>query len=458
MRFPAHISIAPLLALLLNVFAAGGGASSGADAQDVPPEGVQAQVFPPDSALVPEGVASPAYELPRALTPGELLDGIERSRTREGRIADYTSFLLMPGHYTLKPEIYIDPSCGNCEEPDTPVKATAGLVVSGVGIVIEGSPEDPGSVVLSTGAGYGIVFDDCVDCVLRGVTVTGGIRDEDQRATDAGVVVRNGSVRIENCVIRDNIGDSTTVSNTVVGIIGIAGREGASIEIVNNQIIRNSWDGIALYRGASAEITGNVIDGVDKAKGDVIGGGRGVGIGVTWDAKARIERNLVRRYWKGIGVFVDARCEVFENVVEEMLTWGIAFWDAGKGRPVARIRKNLIYDTGACGITIARVEAGAPSPGNCIGNMIVRTGLNPKYDDPMTYCGQCPISVEAIPEGFLVQDNIFYYNRRVECGSSFDDLQREEFERQAPPLLQELSSFPALSAARAFGELLPEDD
>jgi hypothetical protein len=441
MRFPIHISAALLLALLLNVAA----------------EGAFAQLVPPDSAAASGDGPDPVFELPLALTPGDFPEGVERSRTRDGRIADYTNFLLMPGDYTLEPETYIDPSCGNCEEPDTPVRATVGLRVSGVGIVIEGSPEDPGAVVLSTGAGYGILFDNCVDCVLRGVTITGGVRDEDQRATDAGIVVRNGSVRIENCIIRDNIGDSTTVSETVVGIIGIAGREGSSIEIVNNQIIRNSWDGIALYRGASASIKDNVIDGVDKARGEVIGGGRGVGIGVTWDAKARIERNLVRRYWKGIGIFVDARGEVFENVVEEILTWGIAYWDAGKGKPVARIRKNLIYDTGACGITITRSADGAPSPGNCIGNIIVRTGLDPKYDDPTTYCGQCPISVEALPEGFIVEKNIFYHNRRVECDPSFDDLQRVEFYRQAPRLLNELSSHPALGAARVFGELQEDD-
>ena len=70
--------------------------------------------------------------------------------------------------------------------------------------------------------------------------------------------------------------------------------------------------------------------------------------------------------------------------------------------------------------------------------MIVRSGLNPKYDDPMTYCGQCPISVETLPEGFVIEDNLFFYNRRIQCGSSFDDLLREEFDRQAPPLLNEL--------------------
>ena len=41
---------------------------------------------------------------------------------------------------------------------------------------------------------------------------------------------------------------------------------------------------------ASARIEDNVIDGVDKAGGRVAGGGRGVGIGLTWNATASIRR------------------------------------------------------------------------------------------------------------------------------------------------------------------------
>lgn len=387
------------------------------------------------------------------MTPETFLDEIDRARAEDLRIADYSCFLLMPGDYNLSPRAFVDSTCGNCEDPAVPVDATVGLVISGVGIVIEGSPENPGGVVIHTNAGYGILFEDCRDCVLRGVTITGGLRDQDGKATDAAIVVRNSTVKIEGCVIRDNIGDPAVVDSTVVGIIGIAGREGAVIDIAGNQIIRNSWDGIALYRGARASIVGNVIDGVDKAKGVDIGGGRGVGIGVTWDARAHIEHNLVRRYWKGIGVFVDAQCDVFENVIEEVLTWGIAYWDAGKGSPVARIERNLIYNTGACGISIARRAKGDPEPGCCVDNIVVRSGVNPKYDEPVTYCTQCPISVEAVPDGFTIDRNLFFYNRRVQCGTSLDDLTREEFVREAVPMLNMLSEYPALGAARALAEL-----
>ena len=75
-------------------------------------------------------------------------------------------------------------------------------------------------------------------------------------------------------------------------------------------------------------------------------------VGATWNAQARVENNLVRHYWKGIGVFVDARAEVRGNVLEDLLTWGIAVWDAGKGAPEALVEGNVIRDVGACGIAL----------------------------------------------------------------------------------------------------------
>jgi hypothetical protein len=82
--------------------------------------------------------------------------------------------LLAPGRYRLTPSPYEDPSCGNCADPAETVPATVGLHVRGAGIIIEGS--DPERVIIETHAGYGVLFDGCADCVLRGVTVTGGTR------------------------------------------------------------------------------------------------------------------------------------------------------------------------------------------------------------------------------------------------------------------------------------------
>ena len=176
-----------------------------------------------------------------------------------------------------------------------------------------------------------------------------------------------------------------------------------------------------------------------------MGGGRGVGIGITWDAKAKVTRNVVRRYWKGIGVFVDAHAVVQENVVEEMLTWGIAYWDAGRGRPWAFVENNVIYDCGACGGFITReapFEEGE-SPGGFSGNIIVKTGQNPKYDDPDDYCFQCALAKHAVPPLFVIDNNLYYDNRRVSDDLSEKDVTEAEFlEKKKKRLEEVLNSAP----------------
>ena len=177
------------------------------------------------------------------------------------------------------------------------------------------------------------------------------------------MVVRNGRVAIEGCRLGRNVGDSAIVASTVVGIAGVVGREGSDIRLEDCVVEGNSWDGVALYRGAGARITGNVIDGLDRASGGVVGGGRGVGIGLTWDARAVVESNMVRNYWKGIGVFVDARAEVRHNVVEDILTWGLAYWGPEGSRPSAVVEENVVYRTGACGASVRREPELGPEAG-----------------------------------------------------------------------------------------------
>jgi len=384
------------------------------------------------------------------VTPESFAREIAARRDAAGRLADGSRFLLAPGHYHLAPAAYVDSTCGNCEDPDTPVAATLGLRLAGRGIALEG--EDADSVVIHTHAGYGLLFQDCDDCALRKVTVTGGVRDPDPNVTDAAVLVQRSRVVVDGCVIKGNLGDSTLIAENVVGIIGIAGREGAEIYILRNRILRNSWDGIALYRGAKAVIGDNLIDGVDKAGGRTRGGGRGVGIGVTWDARATIYRNRVTRYWKGIGLFVDAHGIVQNNVVEEMLTWGIALWDAGRGKPVGLISGNIIYDTGACGFSLTRSEPGFS--GDFLDNVVALTGQNPKYDDPEYYCAQCPIAVHARPRSFVIGGNRLWNNRRG-GGDEIDELCREGASdiEELPAFPRALSAHAALRDARCFSEL-----
>ncbi|NNF29734.1 MAG: right-handed parallel beta-helix repeat-containing protein [Gemmatimonadetes bacterium] len=327
-------------------------------------------------------------------------------------VAGPTILELRPGHYVLEPSDYADPTCGNCESDEGPVPGSVGLRISGRKVTIAGP--DPDSVMIHTGAGYGLLFHDCEDCVLRGVTVTGGVRDPDPRATNGGIVVRGSSVILQRCVVSNNVGDPDLVRDIVVGISGIVGREGGDIDVRTCRLAGNSWDGIALYRDAQATIRGTVIDGVDRATGDRVGGGRGVGIGVTWNARAVIEENRIARYWKGIGVFAEAHAQIRENVIEEMATWGIAVWGDGR-MPSAFVEDNVVFRTGACGILVdvpTGAGEGSFPPGALARNALVETTLDGRYDSGDPYCPQQPLAGVSVPDSWPVENNLFHRNRR----------------------------------------------
>lgn len=368
---------------------------------------------------------------------------------------------LAPGDYLLTPHHEVEPTCGNCADPATPVPFTLGLRVSGRRVHLEGSIEAPS--VLRTHAGYGVLVQDCEGCALRRLVITDGVRDTSGLATDAAIVVQRASVDIEDCLIQGNLGEAARIEKTIVGIIGVAGREGAKIRLHRNRIQRNSWDGIALYRDAEAEVIGNVIDGVDLALGRNVGGGRGVGIGLTWNARAVIRGNLVRRYWKGIGLFVDADATVEENIVESIATWGLSLWDAEQGRPRGFFRHNAVDSTGACGAMISRGEGsrdgsagGADDPGWLIGNLFSRTGQNPKYDSGEPYCEQTSIARHAVPSPFRIEENLFVANREPGEAPGASDLSEEEFRQRALPVLSRLESWSSLRESRFLRRLREE--
>ncbi len=318
---------------------------------------------------------------------------------------------LTAGEYDLTPVPYTDPMCGNCPDPDTRVETSTGLHIRGADMVVIEGPRT-GEAKIITNAGYGILIEDCTLAVLTRITVTGGQRSSDSNATDGAIVVRNSEVHIASSEIRDNLGHPQVVRETVAGIAGIVGREGSDMRIGSNRIIRNSWDGIALYRDAKAEIADNLIDGVDSATGETIGGGRGVGIGITWNAQATVRNNLVTRYWKGIGIFVDAQAIVEGNVIEDILTWGIALWGAGDGEPRGDIRSNVIYKTGACGVSIAATTE-REDAGELRSNLIMQAAQNSAYDSPEYFCAQCALAISSQPEHFVIRDNVFHDNRRA---------------------------------------------
>lgn len=354
---------------------------------------------------------------------------------------------LAPGEYHLIPGLYTDPACGNCEDPAQAVPATVGLRITGVRVTLHGTAR--AEVRIHTHAGYGLLIEDCEDCRLSGLTITGGERDTSGLATDAGIVVRRSLVSIEHCRIAENVGDSATVAETVVGIMGICGRSGARIRVHQCELLRNSWDGIALYRDAEAHITESLIDGIDSGRGGPDRGGRGVGIGVTWNARATIERCLVKRYWKGIGLFVDAEGVVRDNVIEDVLTWGIALWDAGKGFPYGEIMGNAVYRTGACGISVTREREGGRAGSRIVRNALVRTGGNSKYDAADYYCYQQALAVHGRTIDMTIAENHRFDNREAGDARGSEDLPEASFRAAIAPIVTQLLRSP-LTAQSGF--------
>jgi parallel beta-helix repeat protein len=260
------------------------------------------------------------------VAPGSDLQAvIDRSRTGD-------TIYLKIGQYQAKPIPYVEKICGNCTEPLTQVTATVGFKVEGKALTIMG--EDRSKTILVTGAGYGVLFERAHGSQILYLTVTGGVRDPDGRATDAGIVVKNGRVTVESVDIVDN---THRIDSVVVGIGGIFGREGSEIMVFNNLIKNNGWDGIALYRGATGVIADNVIEQ-----------GRGAGIGITWDASAVVYRNRISGYWKGIGTFGESRAIVRNNAVYNNLGWGVI----ASGKAYMEVLNNVIYHNGNCGFAV----------------------------------------------------------------------------------------------------------
>jgi hypothetical protein len=239
---------------------------------------------------------------------------------------------IMPGTYLAVGEPFLDSLCGNCEKHRTKARATIGFVIQGKGLIIVGSGTD--STILITNAGYGVLFLNSYDSQISDLQITGGVRDPDGAATDAGIVARWSRLTVRNCLIH---GNTKRPDSVVVGIGGIMGREGAELVIEGNSIINNSWDGIALYRGASAYIADNIING-----------GRGAGIGITWDATAIVVRNRISNYWKGVGSFGDTRVVAANNAVFDNLGWGII----ATGTSYMDATNNVVFHNGNCGMAI----------------------------------------------------------------------------------------------------------
>ncbi len=273
--------------------------------------------------------------------------------------AENNDTLIIAKHsFEAKKTAYIDPLCGNCLEAKTEVSASYGFLLRGKSLVIIG--EDKDSSILITNAGYGFFIDNSPNLIIRNITITGGKRDLDGNATDAAIVVRNSKVLIENVLIKDNDHREDSV---VVGIGGIFGREKAELYIHNCQIINGGWDGIALYRGATATITDCLIKD-----------GRGAGIGVTWDATCIALRNEITGFWKGIGAFGTTWVICNNNLVHNNLGWGII----ATGNSFMDISNNVVNNNGNCGIAPWSMEC----KGRIVNNIVTNNGWRKEWVCP----------------------------------------------------------------------------
>jgi hypothetical protein len=246
--------------------------------------------------------------------------------------ADGDTLLIEPGRYVADPAPFVEQTCGNCKQHQTEVHASRGFVIDAKRLVLRGRKAE--KTVLETRAGYGLLLLRSRGTVLENLTITGGKRDRDGSATDAAIVLKYSTAVIRRCLLADN---TEYNDSTVVGIGGVMVREGSDARIEGCRIVNNSWDGVALYRGALADITDCIIDS-----------GRGAGIGVTWDAVATCLRNRISHYWKGIGSFGTATVLARNNAVFDNLGWGIIA--AGTSTLIAE--NNVVARNGNCGLAV----------------------------------------------------------------------------------------------------------
>jgi parallel beta-helix repeat protein len=316
---------------------------------------------------------------------------------------DGDTLLLNAGVYSARPESYTETLCGNALEHRTSVDASRGFLIQDKGLHILGS--GAGRTTLITNAGYGVLFLNSRNSVIENLAVTGGKRDPDGNATDAGIVAKFSTITVRNVHVRDN---TDRIDTVVVGIGGIFGREDSELTLRDNQISNNGWDGIALYRGATAYIADNVIKE-----------GRGAGIGITWDATAMVLRNRISGYWKGIGTFGASRAVVSNNLVKDCLGWGII----ATGDSYLDATNNNVIHIGNCGLAIWS----ASCRGRFINNIVTGNGWRDQWVAP-----QVGVWNNGNPTNFVISHNNVWNNVAGNYGD-MDDLTEVDGNISADP-------------------------
>lgn len=339
---------------------------------------------------------------------------------------DGDKILILPGTYEAHPDSYPEDLCGNCETHKTYVKASRGFWIKDKALELIGSGVD--ETVLITKAGYGVLFDHSRGVIISDLKITGGVRDPDGNATDAGVVAKFSTVTIKGVKIANN---THQVKDVVVGIGGVFGRENSELFIMDNVIENNGWDGIALYRGANAYISDNLICE-----------GRGAGIGITWDATAIVYRNHISGYWKGIGTFGDSKAVVRNNAVYDNLGWGII----ATGNSFMEASNNVVTRNGNCGFAPWSETA----KGVFINNIVTENGWRKEW-----VCPCVGIWMYGLPENFVISHNDVWGNKEGNY-KDMDDLTGKAGNISADPLFKDKTSFRLMANSPAIDSGHPD--
>ena len=307
-------------------------------------------------------------------------DGTEENPYRDLQYAieqanDGDTILIRGGTFSATAEPYADPGCGNCDDATfhNGSEATRGFLITGKSLHLEGEGQD--KTVLVTNAGYGVLFDEAGESSIQNLKITGGIRDADGKATDAGIVVRFTTLLVENVGVigNDNLYTGPE-DDPVVGVGGIFGREGSDLTVRNCIVEDNSWDGITLYRGVPGDwstapvayVEGNRVGCTSQC---VNPRGRGVGIAATWDAFMTVVGNDVHHYWKGIGAFGDTTMILHNNVVRDQVGWGVI----ASGNSTMYAYNNVVTRNGTTGMSAWNIGA----KGSFVNNIVVANGTSP---------------------------------------------------------------------------------
>jgi len=307
-------------------------------------------------------------------------------------IDDGITIILETGDYDLTPMAVTDSTLGNAVNPDSMITVTAGLHIHDK-TYIKLIGKDRRKTIIRTYAGYGIFIEHCYDVLIKDLTITDGTRDQDPNATSGAIVVKHSDTKITGCIIENNNGD---YSKTVAGIIGICGREGSYLKVDNNIIRDNSWDGIALYRGAHARIWENLICN-----------GRGAGIGITWDSVAEARFNVIHHYWKGIGSFGTSRAEITNNLVRDIRGWGII----ASGNSQMNCFYNEVRRIGNVGIALWNDTSRL----KIYGNVINQCGLEKQWVAPLV-----GIWINA-PDSTQISYNLFWDNKQADIAYGYQE-------------------------------------